>query len=206
MILRPIDNEKGIALVTALMLTLISMTMILALLYMITSGIKVTGAQKRYKTSLDAAHGGAELVLKDVLPSVMRSVSAPDIVTLLQTDYTNVGLQVISEQNCLRAKLSSSTGAWPAGCSSESSPKKSADMTMSLQASAGNPFVVYAKIVDTVKGNSETSGLQLEGAGVTETAPVVTPQHFPYMYRVEIQGERASGATEQANISVLYAY
>jgi hypothetical protein len=65
---------------------------------------------------------------------------------------------------------------------------------------------VYTKIVDTVPGNSDLSGLQLEGAGVAETSPLVKPLQIPYIYRIEIQGERKNNPTAQANLEVLYAY
>ena len=201
-----LNNEKGIALVTALMLTLISLTIIMALLYMITAGTKLSGAQKRYKSSLEASQGGAEILLKDIIPTVMRNYSSSTLVTQVQNDFSAVALQVDSAQNCLQAKLTRPSSQWPAGCSNTSNPKESPDISFNLQATTGNSFVVYTKIVDTVKGNTDVSGLQLEGAGVAESSPVLTPQHFPYIYRLEVQGERATNAKEQANISVLYAY
>lgn len=201
-----LNNEKGIALVTALMLTLISLTIIMALLYMITAGTKLSGAQKRYKSSLEASQGGAEILLKDIIPTVMRNYSSSTLVTQVQNDFSAVTLQVDSAQNCLQAKLTRPSSQWPAGCSNTSNPKESPDISFNLQATTGNSFVVYTKIVDTVKGNTDVSGLQLEGAGVAESSPVLTPQHFPYIYRLEVQGERATNAKEQANISALYAY
>ena len=39
---------------------------ITALLYMMTTGTKISGAQKRYLTALDASYGGAEIVAKDI--------------------------------------------------------------------------------------------------------------------------------------------
>ncbi len=42
-------------------------------------------------------------------------------------------------------------------------------MTFTLSGSPGAAdFIVYAKIVDTVAGNTDTSGLDLQGWGVTE--------------------------------------
>ena len=79
-------------------------------------------------------------------------------------------------------------------------------MTMDLQATTGSPFTVYTKIVDTVPGNSDISGLQLEGSGVAESSSLLRPQQIPYIYRIEIQGERKDNPTAQANLEVLYAY
>ena len=112
-----LNNEKGIALVTALMLTLISLTIIMALLYMITAGTKLSGAQKRYKSSLEASQGGAEILLKDIIPTVMRNYSSSTLVTQVQNDFSAVALQVDSAQNCLQAKLTRPSSQWPAGCS-----------------------------------------------------------------------------------------
>ncbi|MSM40814.1 MAG: hypothetical protein GJT30_14460 [Geobacter sp.] len=204
--LQKIKEEKGIALVTALMLTLISLTMILALLYMITAGVSLSGAQKRYRTSLEASHGGAEIVLKDVIPTIMRNYSSSTLVTQVQNDFSGVGLQVTASQKCLQAKLTKPASQWPSGCSQASNPKQGPDLTFNLQASSGDSYRIYTKIIDTVKGNTDISGLQLEGAGVAESTPVLTPQHFPYIYRIEVQGERSTTSQEQANISALYAY
>src|ERR1039458_2481388 len=70
-----ICNEQGIALVTSLMITLISLTMIMALLYMMTTGIQVSGMQKRYKTVVDATYGGADVVAKDILPYTINQIN-----------------------------------------------------------------------------------------------------------------------------------
>jgi hypothetical protein len=69
------------------------------------------------------------------------------------------------------------------------------------------PFVVYTKIIDSVAGNSSTSGITLEGQGTAESqSGIITAQHFPFMYRMEVQSERQNDATEKANFTVLYAY
>lgn len=201
-----LKNENGIALVTALMLTLISLTMIMALLYMITAGTQLTGAQKRYKTSLAAAQGGADVVIKDILPSIMQNQGDANLVANVEGGFSALSLDVTATQACLQAKLTTPTSQWPSACSQQSNPKQGPDMSLLLPSTIGEPYRIYTKIIDTVKGNSDISGLQLEGAGVAESTPVLTPQHFPYLYRVEVQGERSVNAREQANISALYAY
>jgi hypothetical protein len=201
MVMKRITNEDGVALVTSLMLTLISLTIVMALLLMVTQSIKVSGLNKRYKTALEASYGGVEIFAKDMLPYILRNPGIPN----WTTDFS--GAAVLSGINCLQTKLTTSSagGGWGA-CSSTSNPKQSPDISFVMQAVSGNPFIVYAKIVDTVKGNSDVSGLQLEGAGVAESTTVLTPQSFPYIYRLELQGERQNNPTAQANIEVLYAY
>ena len=79
-------------------------------------------------------------------------------------------------------------------------------MTFNLLSTTANPYTIYSKIVETALGNTDLSGLQLEGAGVAEATSGITPQHFPYMYRLELQGEQTVASSAQANIEVLYAY
>lgn len=201
-----LKNDKGIALVTSLMLTLISLTIVMAMLYLVTQGIQTSGQNKKYHTALDAAYGGSEIVLKDIMPVVFQNYSSTGFVANIQGAFSGVNLQVLSTQECLQKKLSYETTAWPAGCSNDPNPAKSPDLSITLPSSTGNPYIVYSKIVDTVKGNTSQSGLQLEGSGVAESSSILTPQHFPFYYRLEIQGEKQTGATARANIEVLYAF
>lgn len=201
-----LKNNDGIALVTALMLTLISLTIVMAIMFIITQSINQSSQLKKYRTALDASYAGSEIVLKDVLPVVLQNYSSPSLGSTVEGAFNNVGLTVLN-QACLQGKLTKNTSAWPANCGDISSePKKSPDMSFTLQAASGNPFIVYSKIVSTVVGNSDTGGLQLEGSGVAESSSLLTPQHFPYIYTMEIQGERQNNPTTKANIEILYAY
>lgn len=200
----PFANQKGMALVTALMMTMICLAIVMALFYLVGRGIEISASQKRYRTALEASYGGAEVVLKDVIPLVFQGYSSNSI----HTQFSDIDMQFPSGTDCLQEKLNLPTSQWSSSCSQTLSPKSSSDITFELKAAGvgAAPFTVYSKIVDTIQGNSDTSGLQLEGAGVAEPSPVITPQHFPYIYRVEVQGERSVNATERANLSVLYAY
>jgi hypothetical protein len=201
-------NQKGIALVTALMLTLISMTIIMALFYLLEQGVRTSGAQKRYRTALEASYGGAEVVLKDVVPLIFQGYSSATIHDDFATADSRINMQFPSGTTCLQKKLNLPTSQWPSSCSSTVNAKSSADISFTLQAYGDTavPFTVFTKIVDTLKGNSDTSGLQLEGAGVAEASSVITPQHFPFVYRLEVLAEASKRNPEQANLSVLYAY
>lgn len=203
---RMVRSEAGIALVTALMLTLISLGIIMSLMYLITSGIQRTGASKRYKNALEASYGGAELITKDLLPLILQNISDPQLINILNAaPYTGTNLVVGATQQCLQAKLKGPTTSWPSACDASLNPKSQPDFTLTLPG-ANNQFTVYSKVVDTVGGNTDISGLQLGGAGVAEGQTVLSPQHFPYVYRLEIRAEKASNAVEKSNISVLYAY
>jgi hypothetical protein len=211
-LLKVMKNEDGIALVTSLMLTLITLAIIMSVMYLITSSIQHTGANKRYKSAMEAAYGGTELVVKDLFPMIMRDFASATLATDIANYSTDSGVNISmsTTQACLQAKLTLPTSQWAASCTDAAAttinPKSSPDLKITMPATNGTNFTVYSKIVDTVAGNTETSGLQLEGSGVAESSSVITPQHFPYIYRLEVQGERSSNAVEKSNISVLYAY
>lgn len=199
-----IRNQQGIALVTALMFTLISLAIIMGLLYFMTQSVQVSGSHKRYKTALEASYGGADVVLKEVIPQMFQGYSSSQ----LTTAFSGIGMQVDTSSACMKLKLTTPTSQWPASCSQTLNPKTSPDINFKLQAQglSSEPFSVYSKIVDTVTGNTDTSGLQLEGSGVAESGSIITPQHFPYYYRVEVQAEKSTNAKEQANLDIQYAY
>ena len=195
-----VRGERGFALVTALMLTLVSLAVIGALLQMLTAGIRLSGGQKRYRTATEAAYGGAEVVVADVIPQVFQGYSGGRIVS----GFLPLSLSMPSA-SCLRQKLTLATADWPAACGADLSASSLPDLAMTLPSVSGEGFKVSAKIVDNVPGNTDTSGIDLDGAGVAETTSVYTPQHLPFMYRLEVAGEHPS-ASERATVSVLYAY
>jgi len=212
-LLKVVKNEDGIALVTSLMMTLMTLAIIMSVMYLITSSIQHTGASKRYKSALEAANGGTEMIVKDLFPMIMRDVASASLANDIATysGDSNVIVSISQAQaQCLQAKLTLPTNQWPASCTAANTttinPKSSPDLQIQLKATSGPDFTVYSKIVDTVAGNSDISGLQLEGSGVAESSTIITPQHYPYIYRLEVQGERSANAVEKSNISVLYAY
>ena len=206
MTMKYLYNNKGIALVTSLMLTLISLTIVMALLYMVTQSTKISGASKRYKTALEASYGGSELYTKDILPYLMQNYGSSTLAASAASTFSAVSLQIVATQDCLQSKMTMPSSKWPTGCSNSSSAKQSPDMRFNLLSATATPYTIYSKIVETMLGNTDISGLQLEGAGVAEGSAGITPQHFPYLYRLELQGEQSTASTAQANIEVLYAY
>jgi hypothetical protein len=109
---------------------------------------------------------------------------------------------------CFSDKLLKTTLNWAGGCSNSLDAKSSPDIRFTLSGVApARPFDVYTKITDTVAGNSNTSGITLEGQGTAESQTgIITAQHFPYMYRMDVQSERQNDPTAKANFTVLYAY
>jgi len=214
--MRYLKNENGVALVTALLLTLISLAMIMAVLYLVTQGIKVSAANKSYRSALDASYGGGgEFFPKDVLPQLVKNFndySSPSTATTetlkLFPSWTNMQF---SNSGCLSQKMNSPKLEWTScGAGNKTlDPKSSPDATFTLRGEGLLPgFRVFTKIVDTIPGNSDPSGNTglLSGAGVTGTSSGVSPKHLPATYRIEVQGERETNPQEKAALSVLYAY
>jgi len=195
-------NEKGIALVMVLILSLIAFAIISALIYFLTQSTVVSAIQKRYRTALEASHGGVEFTTKEIIPQTIPG-------TTLSSLGTYAGLMSVQVTDaCFAAKLTSLPPNWPGGCSSTLDPKPSPDITLTLLGVPPQPnFNVFVKVVDTALGNSDRSGLELEGLGVVESgAGMITPKHSPYIYRIELQAERAGTPDERSNLSALYAY
>lgn len=210
-----IHKKDGIALITALMMTLISLTIIMAVMSVVTQNIQSVGGTKRFKSALEASYGGSELVLKQILPALLDNTMTTDF-TLLTASYPNNSACNIA------TKLNSTQEAWNAACNLSDDPKVMPDVTFQLPASSGTTYTVYAKIVDTLMvGNTDRSVGGDGSGGVGEiTGGVVnmsiggggggggsvSVKHIPYVYRVEVQAERSVNAVEKANLSVLYAY
>ena len=224
-------NNKGIALVTSLLFTLISLGIIMALLAIVTQGTRVSGASKAYKTAIEAGYGAVDVVSRDILPAMFKGDfndvyydELEDAINLT-IDPANFEYPLNFPDNlltkCFNQKFGSSTSLW-AACSAQATnpvPNESPDMVFNLKAlndSVG--FKVYTKIADTRCGgdaaagqpcsNSDTSGIDYldAGSGVTSSSGTVTPQHRPAYYRIEVQSERAVNPNEKSQLSVLYAY
>ena len=205
--MKTIRNQKGIALVTTLMLTLISLAVILALLYMVTRGTQASGMNKKYRTALEASYGGAEVVAKAIIPFVLQNYSTPSLLSNLEgvNGFGAIGLKV-EDESCLQRKIMYPTASWAADCDAVASPSKLPDMTMQLPAQEGSHFMIYAKIMDTQEGNSDMGGIALEGAGVSEGSNVIVPQHQPFLYKIEVQGQLKDDESVSSDLEVIYAY
>ena len=229
-----LKSEHGIALITALMFTLLSLVISMALLYMVTAGAKTSGALKRYKTAMDATYGGTEIITKEILGKALEfsnySTSGNPFKTYLPGKLSN--LTILSESNlsCLHERLTTPRRFWSTACSAISS--SSPDISFRLNALETDPnkqFRVYCNIVDTsewritsfpgtglketnsLPGNSDITGggenFELTQGGVVKTGSSLNSPHYPYVYKIEIQGERLNNPKmEKGNMSVLYAY
>ncbi|QWV92026.1 pilus assembly protein PilX [Geomonas oryzisoli] len=206
--MKKLRSETGAALVTALMLTTLSLVIAMALLATIIAGTHVAASQKRYHSSLTAAQGGVDLFTREILPRLFQA----DYDTAdFQRDFPNLDLKVTLGA-CLQQKLILPAAAWTSCNNAQTSadPVQAPDLSFRL---AGVPpavgFKIDTKIVDTAPGNTDRSGYYLLDAGgaVAAQDDVIRPQHIPAMYHVRVQGMREeTGMQEKARLSVLYAY
>jgi hypothetical protein len=208
--MRKLQNEDGIALITALMFTLITLGMVMALMQMILTQTKMSASHKTYHNALEASYGGAELVTKEFIPRLTNYSTGigPLLTAFSGTAVGKINLMVNPTPGALKTKLSTDTAGWGA-LNKTLNPKDAPDLQFQLKGdTAASNYKVYAKIVDTVSGNSDMSGVDLldSGAGVAGAGSGIAPKHNPSLYTIEVQGEKAAGSKEKAKLSVLYAY
>lgn len=192
-----VRNERGVALVMALILGLIGMLMIASLLYMAGTGIWTTGSQKRYKEALESSHGGMNFFAREIIQTGLGGTNLSAMGT-----YGNVLTPLITDAN-FTAKLTTTgninDGVYPAD---------PVDATLTLTFTAPTPnIIVNTAILSTSRGNSGTSSNSLVGGGViSNSSGTVTPQHIPYLFETEIQAQSSTGTRERATLSAIYAY
>lgn len=185
-------NEKGVALVTVMMLSLVSLIIIATLLYMVTSWTQISGKTKHYSTALEAAKGGLNVV-KNFIDTQFTQTTIP-------LTFTNI--------STLRKKLTKGTNNWDTFVDKtiyiDPVDPSTYDFFFDLE-----KFRVYGKVIDTVEGNSDISGITSElgtGSGVTESSTQAQIQHFSYFYTIGILSQRPTNSDERVNMEMLYQY
>ncbi len=97
-------NNKGMALITTLILSLAALAVISAVLYMLNSATQISGIQKRYQNSLMAARGAAGYIIDAIFQDNEDSVCGSGGCTTgknftlnnIVTDY-NVDVKVLNK-------------------------------------------------------------------------------------------------------------
>ena len=218
-------NEKGIALVMVLILAMISLAIVSAMLFMITQGTVISGAQRFYSTAEEASTGAAELSTLYLSTRGTFNLLSVGITSGCFCDdplnaNDNKDLSVTpNARTCRCDKLCNAKEDWVvsgtgacdedtsvAGLQVDLNPKTSPDFSFEL-----GKFTLYTKVVDTVRGNSDMGSItvtgELGGSAVSSGAGgVITPPHTPYLYRMEVQAEATANPRELSRISVLYAH
>lgn len=204
-------NQDGIALITALMFTLICLGMIMTLLYYVLAGTRMSAAQKRYRNALEASYGGTEFVTRTVIPRIFGNNSTSGKAALLADFGNSVTLGLTFPSGKIGTKISTATAAWPTAVSKTLNPKDAPDLTFTLKGqNSASDFKVYTKIVDTITGVGlvDASGIDYldAGIGVAGTSSSTQTPRTPNIYSIEVQGEAAVNPREKGALSVLYAY
>jgi hypothetical protein len=195
-------NNKGIALVLVMILSLISLAIMSGLIYMVTSGTQVSGIGKRYSTALEAGKSG-----RDVVYQVMSARGNP----FTAAEATDIFFSITDPGTCLPQKLNFATNTWAGfGCDSSidiiTDPPDADTYDMILQLGNNPAYTVYTKIVDTVVGNSgKDEGLLKTGVVISNPGEVAVGK-IPYLYTIEIVAENATNPMERSRLSLLYQY
>lgn len=199
-IMRVFSNEKGITLMIVLILSIIALAIISSLIFIIITGTRLSGLQKRYKTSLEAGMGGA-----DVAYQVITARGDPNIPGL---SNFNIPAENVGGIDCLNSKLNNPTSAWSASCDNTLTinPNNVNTYDVIFELGAGPVWDIYTKIADTVEGNS-SADLGLVKTGVISTGTGEVPvMSMPYLYTLEVYSENQNNPSERAQLSVLYQY
>jgi hypothetical protein len=212
---RMVNTEKGIALLMVIILTAVALGIMTTLIYMITTGTRVSGLQKRYKTALEAGKGGADLFYQVI---ALRGETSGQASFLSNINTFGLNSSVTSTTACtgtsggttyegIVAKMMTSSTTW-SGCNSsltiDPSDPDSYDMKADL--GTGPKYTVYAKIVAVSDGNSGGDEGLLNKGVVSANTGEVSVMSIPFLYAVEVVSENAANPNERAKLSILYQY
>ncbi len=234
--MKRLKNEEGIALVMVLILSAIALSIMAALLFMLTASTQVSGVQKRYKTAIDAGKGGAEVFFQ-VIARRGNATDTTNFLTQMPFPFTNTNgspsssyvsgsvfsagasgvgnwssgctATGLSGMTGLAVKLNAQTSDWGSGCNSSTpidpSDPTTYDMFVDLPSGVGT-YRVYAKIVNTLVGNSSGETGLIKSGVVNANAGEVPAMNIPYVYTIELDAENPQNPMERAKYSILYLY
>ncbi|MDA8388926.1 MAG: hypothetical protein M0Z58_09740 [Nitrospiraceae bacterium] len=190
--LRHINDESGMTLVIVIVLAAVALIIMSGLIYMATSGTEVSGMGKRYSTALEAAVGGTDAARGLIDSRDANNFKLPAV----QATFSNA--------LCTNTKLLKPTSEWttngcPANSYSWTIGAGNYDMSLSL----GN-YTVYAKIVDTIPGNTAAAtGLEKTGVVEADSGTLAVPA-VPYIYTIETLSK--ANTPERSKVSAVYEY
>ena len=148
------------------------------------------------------------MTTKDLIPKIFNGYTS----SVLNLSFTTINLAVQTSNACLRQKLYLPTKQWTTSVCGANAATQSAvispDFKFTLSGTtAATNYNVFAKIIDTVPGNSDPSGMDLDpGMAVAGSAAGISPMHIPAMVTLEVEGTQGNNPQEKADLSVLYAY
>jgi hypothetical protein len=205
---------KGLALIMVLAIVTISASLIAVVMYFALTGSEMSAMQRKYESSKEASLGAIDVVVKEMIPRTISGDTLTGVVGTFQsvTTVVNSITPRAGGDTCFTSKLTKVTGLW-SSCPAESDsqrmdPAINPDITFNLlSTAAGKNFMINLKIIDTIDGNSDTSGVSLSTGGVVDTGTgAFAGKHYPYLYTIATEGKLQNTTTEKANLEVLYAY
>jgi len=192
--MRALRNEKGLALLSTLMLLVLGFGVVAMLLRLVTAETKLAALEQGYTTALDAGKAGTDMFLF----MIQNGTANPP---------NQIGASNASNVACVDQKMYNPKSSWTTAVCPDQSPNPDPTNCPSPTATCADPTIspdvtmtlsnctVYLKIVDT-----------------TETAPVAPPNPSDlchpngcYYYTVNVRSI-ASGTNERADITFVYRF
>lgn len=201
-------NEKGIALIVAIIIAFVILALGSMALYMSTQSTKVSGKFSVYRSSVEAANG-AFRETRAILGYIKDNES-----------FTMPFNMIDNRTSCLGYKLNHQSIDWTdsdlikSGCLArtvslaESTDKDKVINYYDLKYSLGN-YYVYLKVVNTSLGNTQSRRGGLTTGGTTskkEGINTLFAPPAPYIYRIEIVSVSKLNPYDFSHVSVLYAF
>ncbi|BAI80334.1 conserved hypothetical protein [Deferribacter desulfuricans SSM1] len=94
-------NNKGIALLTTLILSLVALGFVAAIMYMLNSSTNISGTHKRYQNALMAARGASEYIMDKLVSGDEKSLCNNQ----LCTDNTTIDLNSLFSEYDVEATV-----------------------------------------------------------------------------------------------------
>jgi len=206
-----IKNDKGIALIVAIVFAFIILALGSMALYISMQSTKISGSFKQYRSALDSAIGAFGETRK-----ILGYIKTNSTISYPSNSLDN------KTTTCLRYKLNTPTSNWTdSGLSGNQCRATTTTLAENvntnniknyydLKYSVGT-YIVYVEIVNAAKGNTSSSSTskKLTAGGVTTSKRGVNIIHsptIPSLFRIEIVAESTKNSKDEAHISVVYGY
>ncbi|MBE0605213.1 MAG: hypothetical protein IH610_02870 [Deltaproteobacteria bacterium] len=193
--MKTLRNEKGFALVFVLILAAISLALTLAMLIMVSRGSYVSGQQKRFRTAVEAGRGGMEAMFE-----LISNRGNPDPLYTMDNAAT---IQI----KLATPTYDSATNVYQwGGLDDNNTINPANNTTYDMWSDNMGTYRVYAKIVDTVDGNSGADEGLSKTAVVNAGSGEVTVVSVPYLYTIEVLSQSRTNPSDRSKLSILYQY
>ena len=190
--MRRLQAEHGAILLMVLILAAIMLIIMAALVTMIDTGVTTSGMQKRYKTALQGAVGGSDVVYQFI------GARGDPLIPLSN-------FLITATAGCVTDKLTKPTGSWAVGCDRNITINPATASTYDLRLDLGR-YRIYSKIADTVEGNSGPDQSLLKTGVVIMNPGEISPMPLSYLHTIEVLAQDQTNPSERARLSVLYEY